>query len=148
MNAKRFVTLTLLFLFIALLTQSGYGSFLVDDDTLLNITKESVLIVAGKVSDIQYVQPDLKTGNVYTDVTIAVSKTLKGSPNINENTARFRIEGGLGIHPVNGKVFIDEVSAVPKFQLEQELILFLRKRTVGNWEKFYDGLYPELTPIL
>ena len=52
--------------------------------TLVSQAKQAALIVAGKVSDIQYVYRD----DIYTDVTITVSKTLKGQPNIDKDTVR------------------------------------------------------------
>ena len=118
-----------LFLCLMLSTQKGFGVFVAGDDTLVNQTKQAILIVGGKVSSIQYVQPNLNRARVYTDITIAVSKVIKGRPNINQNTVKFRIEGGRGIEPSNGRVFIEEVSTTPKFKIGQELILFLQKRT-------------------
>ena len=131
---------------LMLVTQEGFASFLVDDDTIVSQTQQALLIVAGKVSDIQYVQPDPSIARVYTDVTITVSKSLKGTPNIDEDTVRFRIEGGIGIHPMNGKTFIEEVSTVQKFILGQEIILFLEKRSLDGWSAFYDGLHPLMYP--
>lgn len=138
---KTKVVLTPLFLCLALITQKGFGSYLVGDDTLVSQTKQAVLIVAGKVSDIQYIY----RGDIYTDVTITVSKTLKGQPNIDKHTVRFRIEGGIW-----GNIG-SEISTVPRFKVGEELILFLQKRTWGNawgtgWS-FYDGLYPLLPPL-
>ena len=92
----------------------------------------------------QYVQPD--NGDIYTDVTITLSETFKGQPNIDENTVRFRIEGGIGIHPVNGKMVGSLVSDVPTFKVGQELIIFLQRRTWGDGWSFYDGLYPLVHP--
>lgn len=131
---------------LTLAPQKVFGSFLVGDDTIVSQTKRAVLIVAGNVSDIQYVQPNSNIARVYTDVTINVSNTLKGTPNIDEDTVRFRIEGGIGIHPLNGRTFIEEVSTVQEFRRGQELILFLEKRTLDDWSKFYGGLYPLMYP--
>lgn len=144
MKTKMF--LVALGLALTLFVQQGFCSFIVDDDTIVSQTKQATLIVIGKVSSTQYVQPDLKVARVYTDVTIDVSKTLKGKPNINENTARFRIEGGIGIEPTNNRMFIEEVSTTPKFNVGQEVILFLETRVLDDWEKFYNGLYPLLYP--
>jgi hypothetical protein len=148
MNAKRFVTLILilsLFICLTLFTDEGLCAFVAGDNRLVSQVEKSVLIVAGKVSDIQSVQPDLGLARVYTDVTIGVSKSLKGKPNIDEDTVRFRLEGGMGIHP-NGKVFQSEVSTTPKFKLGQEVILFIIERIDDRWAGFYDGLYPSVYP--
>lgn len=131
---------------LTLVVQQGFCIFIVDDDTILSQTKQATLIVIGKVSGMQYVQPDPRIARVYTDVTIDVSKTLKGIPNIDEDTARFRIEGGIGIEPTNNRVFIETVSTTPKFEIGQEVILFLETRVLNDWESFYDGLYPLLYP--
>ena len=133
---KTKVVLTALLLYLALTTQKGFGIFLSGDNTLVSQTKQAVLIIAGKVSDIQYVYRD----DIYTDVTITVSKTLKGQPNIDKNTVRFRIEGGIWGNTLS------EISTVPKFKVGQELILFLQKRTWGTGWSFYDGLYPLVYP--
>jgi hypothetical protein len=133
---KTKVVLTALLLYLALTTQKGFGIFLSGDNTLVSQTKQAVLIIAGKVSDIQYVYRD----DIYTDVTITVSKTLKGQPNIDKNTVRFRIEGGVWGNTLS------EISTVPKFKVGQELILFLEKRTWGTGWSFYDGLYPLVYP--
>ena len=75
---KTKIVLAALFLCLVLTVQKGFGIFLSGDNTLVSQTKQAVLIIAGKVSDIQYVYRD----DIYTDVTITVSKTLKGQPNI------------------------------------------------------------------
>ena len=133
---KTKIVLAALFLCLVLTVQKGFGIFLSGDNTLVSQTKQAVLIIAGKVSDIQYVYRD----DIYTDVTITVSKTLKGQPNIDKNTVRFRIEGGVWGNTLS------EISTVPKFKVGQELILFLEKRTWGTGWSFYDGLYPLVYP--
>lgn len=143
MKAKVF--LAFLLCFLAVTVQKGFCSILADDYTIVNQTYKAVLIVAGKVSDIQYVQPDLNIGNIYTDVTITVFKTLKGEPNIDKNTVRFRIEGGIGIDPLTGEMIGSSLSHVPTFEMGQELIIFLQKRWWDAWP-FYDGLYPLIYP--
>jgi hypothetical protein len=143
---KTKVVLASLFLCLTLATPKGFGAFVAGDNTLVSQTNEAVVIVAGKVSSIQYVQPDLNVARVYTDVTITVSRAIKGRPNINNNTVRFRIEGGTGIHPANGRVFMERVSTTPEFKVGQELILFLVKRTLDDWTAFYNGLYPLVYP--
>jgi hypothetical protein len=133
---KTKIVLAALCLCLTLTAQKGFGIFLSGDNTLVSQTKQAVLIVAGKVSDIQY----LYRGDIYTDVTITVSKTLKGQPNIDKDTVRFRIEGGIWGNTIS------EISTVPKFKVGQELILFLQKRTWGTGWSFYDGLYPLVYP--
>ena len=116
----------------------GFCIILAEDYTLVSQTKKAVLVVAGEVSDIQYVQG----GYIYTDVTVTVSKVLKGKPNIDKDTVRFRIEGGIGISPFNGKKIGSYLSDVPTFKVGQKLILFLQRRTWSESWSFYDGLYP------
>ena len=125
-----------LLLCLTLGTRAGYGSFVAVDTTIGSQTEDAVLIVAGKVSDIRYVD---YRGRIYTDVTLTVSKTLKGQPNIDKQIVRFRIEGGPGW--VGGET----VSGVRTFNMDQELILFFYKRetdTLNEGLSFYDGLYP------
>jgi hypothetical protein len=141
MKTKVFLA-TLLFCLVVT-AQKGFCIILAKDYTLVNQTKKAVLVVAGEVSDIQYVQPD--NGYIYTDVTIAVSKVLKGKPNIDKDTVQFRIEGGIGISPVTGKMVRSILSDVPTFEIGQELIVFLEKRWWDEWT-FYDGLYPSVYP--
>ena len=130
---KTIITLTSLCL--TLTAANVFGSFYrPDDDTIVGRTKRSVLIVAGKVTDLQYVEPDLG-GYIYTDVTITVSKVLKGEPNIDEKTVRFRVAGGI---MEDGSA--QWVSTVREFPMGEELILFIVKRNWRDWA--YDKLYP------
>jgi hypothetical protein len=129
---------------LSIIAQNGLGIILAGDYTLVNQTKNAVLVVAGEVSDIQYVQPDLSKGDIYTDVSITVSKTLKGKPNIDKDTVRFRIEGGIGIDPFTGEAIGSDLSDVPTFEVGQELIIFLEKRWWDEWTLFYNGLYPAI----
>ena len=89
----------------------------------------------------------MSRGKVYRDVTIAVSEVLKGKPNINDETVRFRIGGGTGIHPMTGRVYTEYISTNIEFPVGDEMILFIRKRTWGDGWPFYDGLYPMMYPL-
>ena len=130
---KTRITLTSLLLCLTLTAQNVFGlSYRHSDDTIVARTKQSVLIVAGKVTDLQYVESD---GSIYTDVTIAVSKVLKGEPNIDDKTVRFRVEGDRG---ADGAAVW--VSGVRKFPIGDELIFFIHKRDRREWA--YDKLYP------
>ena len=129
---KTRITLTSLLLYLTLTSANVFGSFYRPaDDTIVGRTKRSVLIVAGKVTD---VQSDHLYGAIYTDVTITVSKALKGEPNIDKNTVRFRVEGGTSAG--EGEF----VSTVREFPIGDELILFIYKRDWRDWA--YNGLYP------
>ena len=131
---KTRITLTNLLLCLTLTVANVFGSFYrPDDDTIVGRTRDSVLIVAGKVTDLQYVEPDGR--GVYTDVTITVSKVLKGEPNIDDQTVRFRVEGGI---MEDG--FALWVSTVSEFPIGDELIFFIQRQTWRSWA--YDGLYP------
>ena len=92
---KTKIVLAALCLCLTLTAQKGFGIFLSGDNTLVSQTKQAVLIVAGKVSDIQY----LYRGDIYTDVTITVSKTLKGQPNIDKDTVRSESKAASGEIP-------------------------------------------------
>ena len=134
---KMKTVLTSLLLWITLAVQAVLSSFVIGEDTIAKQTDQAVLIVAGKITD---VQSDHLYGRIYTDVTITVSKILKGKPNIDKNTVRFRVEGGTSAGET------EWVSTVVDFPLGDELILFIEKRTGDDWEQFYDGLYPIMYP--
>ena len=103
---KTRIILTSLLLCLTLTVQAVFGSsYRHSDDTIVARTKESVLIVAGKVTDLQYVELD---GSIYTDVTITVSKVLKGEPNIDDKTVRFRVEGGRGANRVAPSFYMSQ----------------------------------------
>ena len=56
---KTRITLTSLLLCLTLTAQDVFGSFYChSDDTIVARTKQSVLIVAGKITDLQYVESD------------------------------------------------------------------------------------------
>ncbi len=148
MRSRKATKATLTFLSLLLVTlilQTSFAVYVATDNTIVKQTKESVLIVAGKISDIQYVQPDASIGHVFTDVTISVSEVLKGEPNINENTARFRIRGGRGIDPRTGQAMMSDISTNIEFPIGDELILFITKNSSEN-EGAYDSLYPIMHP--
>ena len=127
---KTRITLACLCLYLTLTAQDVCGSFYRPaDDTIVGRTRDSALIVAGKVTDLQYV------ADGHTDVTITVSKVLKGEPNIDEKTVRFRVEGGI---MEDG--FALWVSTVSEFPIGDELIFFIQRQTWRSWA--YDGLYP------
>ena len=142
----RIFSLTSLLL-LTLAVPAALGIYLEGEDTIVKQTKEAVLIVAGKITDVQYVQPDMSKFRVFTDVTMDVSRVLKGEPNIDDRTVRFRIGGGIGIHPVNGEVCEYEISDNLEFITGDEMILFIIKRTWGNGWAFYKGLYPTMYPL-
>ena len=143
---KTRITLTSLLL-LTLSVPAVFGIYIVGEDTIVRQTKEAVLIVAGKVSDVQYVQPDMSIFRVYTDVTLDVSEVLKGEPNIDEKTVRFRLAGGVGFHPLIGEESRDVISTNMEFPVGEEMILFIIKRTWGNGWPFYNGLYPMMYPV-
>ena len=142
---KRIAMLSIIFLMV--IVQTTFGAYVSDDDTIVSVTKQAVLIIAGKVTSVESVQPDMSRGKVYRDVTITVSEVLKGKPNIDDQTVRFRIEGGTGIHPMNGRVFTEYLSTNIEFPIGDEMILFIIKRTWANGWPFYDGLFPIMHPF-
>ena len=141
---KRFATLTTICLMMIAHTTSG--AFISDDDTIVSLTKQAVLIVAGKITNVQSVQPDMSRAKFYRDVTINVSEVLKGKPNINEKTVQFRIDGGTGIDPRTGKSLTEHLSTNIEFPVGDEMILFIHKRTWGRGWPFYESLYPIMHP--
>ena len=134
---KTKTVLSSLFLWLILAVQAVFSSFLAGDATIVKQTERAVLIVAGEITDVQSAH---LYGVIYTDVTITVSKVLKGKPNIDKNTVRFRVEGGTSAG------IVEWVSTVVDFPLGEELILFITKRTWDDWEH-YDGLYPIMYPL-
>ena len=144
MKVQIFSLISLLLLTLAV--PAALGIYIAGEDTIVKQSKESVLIVAGTITGVQYVQPDMSKFRVYTDVTMEVSKTLKGEPNINDETVRFRIGGGVGIHPMDGEVYEYHISDNMEFAIGDKMILFIVKRTWGLGWPFYDGLYPKMYP--
>ena len=135
MKTKTILTSLLLLIFVV---PNVFGSFLRLDGTLVSQTKQAVLIVAGKITD---VHSDHYYGAIFTDVTITVSKVLKGKPNIDKNTVRFRIPGGESAGEGSWH------SNVIDFPKGGEGIFFIIKRTWGNGWPYYDGLYPIMHPL-
>ncbi len=142
---KRIATLTTIC--IIMIAPATFGAFISDDDTIVSLTKQAVLIVVGKITSVESVQPDMNRAKFYRDVTINVSEVLKGKPNINDETVRFRIDGGTGIDPRTGKSLAEHLSTNIEFPVGDEMILFIHKRTWGRGWPFYDGLYPIMYPF-
>ena len=64
-------------------------------------------------------------GRITTDVTIAVTETIKGTPNINNNKVKFMIQGGQAFNPATGKQKDLIITSVPKFAVNDEVLLFM-----------------------
>ena len=98
---------------------------------LLKMVEDCDLVVAGRVSSIDYVVrqnvlPD-GGGALTTDITVSVDHVLKGKPNGDEGTVKFMILGGRGVHPETGKRVRMSVSNVPEFTIDEEMMVFLRQ---------------------
>ena len=98
---------------------------------LLKMVEECDLVVAGRVSSIDYVVresvlPDGR-GALTTDITVSVDQVLKGKPNGGEGTVKFMILGGRSVHPETGKRVRMSVSGVPEFTVDEEMLVFLKQ---------------------
>ena len=98
---------------------------------LLKMIEYSDLVVKGTVSSIDYavrqgVMPD-GGGAFTTDITLDVDDVVKGTPNAGEDTVKFMILGGEGLDPQSGKPLRLIVSDQPKFAVDEEVVVFLKK---------------------
>ena len=98
---------------------------------LLKMIEYCDLVVKGEVSSIDYVvrqgvMPD-GGGAFTTDITLDVDDVVKGTPNAGEDTVKFMILGGEGLDPQSGKPWRLIVSDQPKFAVDEEVVVFLKK---------------------
>ncbi len=98
---------------------------------LLKMIEYCDLVVKGEVSSIDYVvrqgvMPD-GGGAFTTDITLDVDVVVKGTPNAGEDTVKFMILGGEGLDPQSGKPWRLIVSDQPKFAVDEEVVVFLKK---------------------
>ena len=98
---------------------------------LLKMIEYCDLVVKGKVSSIDHVvrqgvMPD-GGGAFTTDITIDVDQALKGTPNASEDTVKFMIMGGEGVDSRTGKPLRLIVSHQPDFDVDEEVVVFLKK---------------------
>ena len=107
---------------------------------LLKMVEYCDLVVKGTVTRIDYVVREGVLANgrgaLTTDITITVEETLKGSPNASENTVKFMILGGRGVHPRTGKRVRMEMSNQPEFAVDEDVVVFLKQADADSRGSF------------
>ena len=143
MNAKRFATLTLFLsmMLLACLSEAAYMSGFPPGFNIRNMVKHTDLIVHGKVVDTKFVYREHITSRFTTDITIEVDDVVKGTPNVNENTVKFMIEGGTGIDPHTGESLRVGAEGSPNFKVGESVLMFLRKNKITEMKIPHDGYY-------
>ena len=129
MNAKRFPLLSMLTVIILFpcFLEAAYMSGFSPGFNIRNLVKHTDLIVYGTVVEKEFVFRENTVPQYTTDITVNVQQTVKGNPNAGESKVRFMIKGGEGIHPETGRDLIVEASSSPRFEIGEQVLLFLRQ---------------------
>ncbi len=120
-NNKIFWTLVVLTLFISVSVQNVVA--IVEEKSLNDLTTSSDAIIAGKVISKESYWKD---GNIFTDVTISASQHFKGK---SDSQFLIKIPGGTV-----GNIYA-EVSDVPLFEDNEDVLLFLKGNQVVGWNQ-------------
>ena len=137
MQPQRLVTLAVVLFVVCLSHAFGWDAEYRRGFALSKSVEKSHLIVKGRVIALEGVIRENIRGRITTDVTIAVTETIKGTPNINNNKVKFMIQGGQAFNPATGKTKRLIITSVPKFAVNDEVLLFM-----VNSKNSYYANYP------
>lgn len=89
------------------------------------------LIVVGRVVQKDYVERVLDPDHgqqITTDITVAVTEVVKGTPNAGKKKVKFMYLGGVYTDPVTGEEMELIQTDQPEFSVGEEILLFLNQR--------------------
>ena len=144
MKSRGFVVLAgivSLSVFLCLSNAFGWDSEYRQGFALSKSVEKSHLIVKGRVTALEGVFRENIRGKITTDVTVTVTETIKGTPNINSNKVKFMIQGGRAVNPATGKTEGLVDTSAPKFRINDEVLLFMVNSTDSYYANYpYDQL--------
>lgn len=123
MNINRIIVCALAALTLLIFTSVPNAAALVIEKSLNDMTTEADIIVTGKVVN---KESYWENGKIFTDVTVLVGEKIKGSP---KNEIKVQVRGGIV-----GHVYA-QVSDVPLFEDNEEVLLFLKGNQVVGWDQ-------------
>ncbi len=109
---------------------------------LSSFAKTCEIIVVGRVVQKDYVMRIIDTDRgeqVTTDVTVEVSKVIKGTPNAGQNKVKVMYLGGEYIDPVENVSITERQTDQPEFEVGEHILLFLNKRTSDRYALWPHG---------
>lgn len=122
-NNNRIIVCVLVVLALLMSISVPNASALVIEKSLKDMTIESDNIITGKVIN---KESYWENGKIFTDVTVSVGQNIKGKP---ENKILVQVSGG-----VVGDIYA-QVSDVPLFEDNEEVLLFLKGNQVVGWNQ-------------
>lgn len=140
MNAKRLLILVYITL-LPSLVDAAYMSGFPPGFNIRNLVKHTDLIVYGTVEDMEFVFRANTPSQYTTDITVEVKQVIKGTPNVDEDTVKFMIYGGTGIHPHTGKDLTVGSGHSYDFKIGKDVLLYLRQSKRVEMDTPYDGYY-------
>ena len=106
--------------------------------------KRAELVFIGTLTGTEYGTNG--TRGFLTDLTFRVDRLIKGEPNIDEDTVKFCIPGGIGLDPVSGEEirhWSTMGEAFANLEVDSTFILMLRENeAIASWMPRRNGLYP------
>ena len=141
MQPTRLVALAVVLFGLCMSDAFGWDSEYRQGFALSTSVEKSHLIVKGRVTALEGVFRENIGGKITTDVTVTVTETIKGTPNINKTQVKFMIEGGAAVNPATGKTQRLFVTGLPKFAVNDEVLLFMVNSTDSYYANYpYDQL--------
>lgn len=141
MKPKWLGALVVVLLVVCLSQAFGWDSEYRQGFALSKSVEKSHLIVTGRVTALEGVFRENIRVKITTDVTVTVTETIKGTPNINKTQVKFMIEGGKAVNPATGKTSRLFVTGSPKFAVNDEVLLFMVNSTDSYYANYpYDQL--------
>lgn len=146
MNAKRFAVLTMSMALFPLLLHAAYMSGFSPGFNIRNLVKHTDLVVYATVVDKEFVFRENINSKYTTDITVKVDSRIKGDVK-EKSKLKFMIEGGEGIHPSSGRDLIVRAGHSPRFEIGEQILLFLKRYNrrdldipYGGYQVFYGRL--------
>lgn len=146
MNAKRFAVLTMSMALFPLLLHAAYMSGFSPGFNIRNLVKHTDLVVYATVVDKEFVFRENINSKYTTDITVKVDSRIKGDVK-EKSKLKFMIEGGEGIHPSSGRDLIVRDGHSPRFEIGEQVLLFLKRYNrrdldipYGGYQVFYGRL--------
>ena len=112
--------------------------------SVAQVVDASVVVVVGRVVETDFVYRANVSPTYTTDITIEVEDFIKGEANAGENRVKFMTLGGADDRPETpeSERRVAIVSGEPKFEVNEQVLMFFSKSTRPGLNYAYGGLRP------
>ena len=147
MNPRVFVALAVIISFsVALCLSNAFGWYQEYQKSfaLSSFAETCEIIVVGRVVQKDYVERVLDPADgqqTTTDITVAVTEVVKGTPNAGKKKVKFMYLGGVYTDPIEDVEIQVIHTDQPEFSVGEEVLLFLNKRTTERYALWPHGRF-------